>query len=138
MANAKGGAFNGSSNKANRRSDSVRQDLPREWNDAGSVLGADYLDFVSPATAKRESQSGLCLVVDGVAGQMDQLHAIGNGQVPAVVRIAWHALAGLPTTGNEASMSVQRLETCKPNDKADVRQSRHVRPLVGNLNGGER
>lgn len=31
-------------------------------------------------------------VVDGVAARVDRLKAIGNGQVPAVVRKAWHVL----------------------------------------------
>jgi DNA (cytosine-5)-methyltransferase 1 len=30
---------------------------------------------------------------DGVAGWMDRLERIGNGQVPQVVRLAWHLLA---------------------------------------------
>lgn len=33
-------------------------------------------------------------VPDGVASRMDRLKAIGNGQVPAVVRLAWEALRG--------------------------------------------
>jgi len=32
-------------------------------------------------------------VADGVADRMDRLKALGNGQVPAVVRLAWHLLA---------------------------------------------
>ena len=54
---------------------------------------------------------------DGVARRVEsRRRAIGNGQVPAVVALAWRILtAGLPTTGNEASMSVQRLETCMAN-----------------------
>ena len=31
---------------------------------------------------------------DGVADWVDRLHAIGNGQVPAVVRLAWQTLMG--------------------------------------------
>jgi DNA (cytosine-5)-methyltransferase 1 len=31
-------------------------------------------------------------VADGVASAMDRLKAIGNGQVPAVARLAWHTL----------------------------------------------
>jgi len=55
-------------------------------------------------------------VADGVAGQLDRIRCLGNGQVPAVVALAWRILtAGLPMTGNEAGMSVQRLETCMPN-----------------------
>jgi DNA (cytosine-5)-methyltransferase 1 len=31
-------------------------------------------------------------VADGVASRVDRLRCIGNGQVPAVVRLAWHAM----------------------------------------------
>jgi hypothetical protein len=31
-------------------------------------------------------------VAHGVAARVDRLRATGNGQVPAVVRLAWHAL----------------------------------------------
>jgi DNA (cytosine-5)-methyltransferase 1 len=95
MAYAKGESFNGCSGSKDSRGDSNRKDIPGEWNNARTVFGADYLDFVSPAKAKGKSESGLCLVVDGVAGQVDQLRAIGNGQVPAVVRLAWNTLAGV-------------------------------------------
>jgi hypothetical protein len=32
-------------------------------------------------------------VVNGLADDMDRIAAIGNGQVPAVVRLAWKILA---------------------------------------------
>jgi DNA (cytosine-5)-methyltransferase 1 len=31
-------------------------------------------------------------VADGVAARVDRLKAIGNGQVPAVVRLAWNTI----------------------------------------------
>jgi DNA (cytosine-5)-methyltransferase 1 len=34
-------------------------------------------------------------VADGVANRMDRLHALGNGQVPAVVALAWNLLMNL-------------------------------------------
>ena len=37
-------------------------------------------------------------VADGVADRVDRLKAIGNGQVPAVVRLAWNTLAKGETT----------------------------------------
>ena len=37
-------------------------------------------------------ESRLGRVADGVAGRVDRLRALGNGQVPAVVRAAWHLL----------------------------------------------
>jgi len=39
-------------------------------------------------------QPGLVRINDGVADILDRLHAIGNGQVPAVVRLAWNILSG--------------------------------------------
>jgi DNA (cytosine-5)-methyltransferase 1 len=39
-----------------------------------------------------KDQPGLERVADGMANQMDRLKAIGNGQVPAVVRLAWNTL----------------------------------------------
>jgi len=37
---------------------------------------------------------GLCGLADGVADRVERTHAIGNGQVPAVVRLAWETLIG--------------------------------------------
>jgi DNA (cytosine-5)-methyltransferase 1 len=37
-------------------------------------------------------KSDICRVDDGVANQLDRLKAIGNGQVPAVVRAVWEIL----------------------------------------------
>jgi DNA (cytosine-5)-methyltransferase 1 len=39
-------------------------------------------------------QPGLVRDNDGVADVLDRLHAVGNGQVPAVVRLAWETLMG--------------------------------------------
>jgi DNA (cytosine-5)-methyltransferase 1 len=41
------------------------------------------------------SESGIARKVDGVAGVVDRLKATGNGQVPAVVRLAWETLVNL-------------------------------------------
>ena len=38
------------------------------------------------------TEPGLGRVAHGVAARVDRLKAIGNGQVPAVVRLAWHTL----------------------------------------------
>jgi DNA (cytosine-5)-methyltransferase 1 len=38
------------------------------------------------------TESGVCGVDDGVANRVDRIKAIGLGQVPAVVRAAWHFL----------------------------------------------
>jgi DNA (cytosine-5)-methyltransferase 1 len=40
------------------------------------------------------SEPSIQRVADGVANRMDRLRAIGNGQVPAVVRAAWQILGG--------------------------------------------
>lgn len=40
-----------------------------------------------------EIEPGLDRVVDGMAHRVDRLKAIGNGQVPAVVRLAWEVLS---------------------------------------------
>jgi DNA (cytosine-5)-methyltransferase 1 len=39
-------------------------------------------------------ESGLGRVADGVANWMDRLAGIGNGQVPAVVKLAWNTIGG--------------------------------------------
>jgi len=39
-------------------------------------------------------EPGLVRMDDGVASLMDRLKAIGNGQVPAMVRLAWETLTG--------------------------------------------
>lgn len=41
----------------------------------------------------RDASSEIDRVVDGVAGRLDRLGAIGNGQIPAVARAAWKLLA---------------------------------------------
>jgi DNA (cytosine-5)-methyltransferase 1 len=41
--------------------------------------------FGNPSDAPRD--------IDGVANRMDRLKATGNGQVPAVVRLAWETLS---------------------------------------------
>ncbi|MFA9262895.1 MAG: hypothetical protein ACEQSB_06135, partial [Undibacterium sp.] len=41
-----------------------------------------------------ESEPNLAGVADGMARKMDRCAAIGNGQVPAVVALAWRTLIG--------------------------------------------
>ncbi len=83
----------GDTSRANRRGASNRQDIPGGWNNARALFGSDYLDYLSPRTAHGTSQSGLHLVVDGMANYLDQSGALGNGQVPGVVRLAWEILS---------------------------------------------
>lgn len=94
VANAQSAPWQGTPSGQNCRGSKDRGNVSREWNDAGRVFGSDYLDFISPTTAKRFSQSGICLVDNGVAHGVDRLRCLGNGQVPAVVRLAWETLNG--------------------------------------------
>jgi DNA (cytosine-5)-methyltransferase 1 len=77
----------------NNKSYFYKPKLPKEWNDARDLFGADYRDYLLPRTAKRTGQSGFRLVVDGVDNGMDRLKAIGNGQVPQVFKKAWEILS---------------------------------------------
>jgi DNA (cytosine-5)-methyltransferase 1 len=73
---------------------SLRTKRAVEW------AGAETL----ASTSLRTDDAGVCgwwkteprvgRLVDGVASGMDELAAIGNGQVPAVVRLAWKTLMG--------------------------------------------
>jgi DNA (cytosine-5)-methyltransferase 1 len=46
-----------------------------------------------PAKQEGAAESELGRVVDGMAARVDRLKAIGNGQVSAVVRLAWETIA---------------------------------------------
>jgi DNA (cytosine-5)-methyltransferase 1 len=51
-------------------------------------------DAYSQTRVWRDTKPGVCRLVDGMApGLVGRLKAIGNGQVPAVVRCAWDRLA---------------------------------------------
>lgn len=39
------------------------------------------------------AEPGMGRVADGMAYRLDRLHRLGNGQVPEVVRLAWHTLS---------------------------------------------
>ena len=53
------------------------------------------------------SEQGLGRVADGMARDMDRLRVIGNGQVPAVVRLAWRLLAS-----DEAALKASEKASC--------------------------
>jgi len=78
----------------NHRRAEVGNLISKEWNDARELFGADYMGLASPGTAKRKTESGIRLVVDGVASHVEQLAAIGNGQIPQVAALAWRTLNG--------------------------------------------
>lgn len=54
-------------------------------------IGAQHANTSLPGWWSIEPQLGR--VANGVANRVDRLRAIGNGQVPAVVRLAWDTLA---------------------------------------------
>lgn len=85
--------FRRDTSRADSRSACHRQDISGGWNNARALFGSDYLDYLSPRTAHRTSQSGFHLVVDGMGDYLDQSGALGNGQVPGVVRLAWETLS---------------------------------------------
>lgn len=65
------------------------------WQDAQRLPDNQITWRTSPWD---EATPKVCGVDDGVADRLDRMHAIGNGQVPAVVRLAWRILAaGLQT-----------------------------------------
>ncbi len=92
VAYTKSGIVSRGSSKKNSSGYCNGNNLSKEWNNARGLFGEDYMDFILPKTAKGESQSKFCLVVDGMAGQVGQLKAIGNGQVPQVAATAWEIL----------------------------------------------
>ena len=59
-----------------------------------------FMEELEGQGEQRENQgkncvpSYLCRVGNGLAIELDELRAIGNGQVPAVVRLAWETLSG--------------------------------------------
>lgn len=66
-------------------------DLPqREGGGLSSRVHQEDTD--SGRTDWWKNQPGMERVAYGMAGRVDRLKAIGNGQVPAVARLAWNAL----------------------------------------------
>jgi DNA (cytosine-5)-methyltransferase 1 len=59
----------------------------------GCGVDAKVAELQSFKTSIWESDPRNSRVADGMAGRMDRFTAIGNGQVPAVVRLAWNILA---------------------------------------------
>ncbi len=52
----------------------------------------DYIDKIKIDFKKWEIESSICGIVDGVPFGVDRIERIGNGQVPAVVKLAWEIL----------------------------------------------
>jgi DNA (cytosine-5)-methyltransferase 1 len=82
------------------RCDSRRpeESLQRAWKDgeAYDMANSDGLRCTwwdsDPADREDASQSGMGRVVDELAHRVDRIACLGNGQVPAVVRLAWEML----------------------------------------------
>jgi DNA (cytosine-5)-methyltransferase 1 len=67
-----------------------RNFFPRWW---GKLKTARLVDGVPPILdIEPQAKAIIGRVDDGLADQVDRLAAIGNGQVPAVVRLAWNTL----------------------------------------------
>jgi len=68
------------------------------WNfrsrSKGTTMGNIFnnIDKIKINFQDWEIKSGICGIVDGLAFGMDRIARIGNGQVPAVVRLAWEIL----------------------------------------------
>lgn len=62
---------------------------PREWIERAT---RECTDLGIWNTRWWATEPGVHGVADGVAHRVDRLHGIGNGQVPEVVRLAWHLL----------------------------------------------
>lgn len=54
-------------------------------------IGAEYANSIGSSWWKTEPELGR--VANGVANRVDRLRAIGNGQVPAVAKLAWDTIA---------------------------------------------
>ncbi len=61
-----------------------------------NVSGSERLRKLDAENVARQAKSepGMVGVAHGVANRMDRLRAIGNGQIPAVARLAWRTLSG--------------------------------------------
>ena len=71
---------------AKQRQEGRRNDL----QDSGLTFSSD-----DGEEERRETQPSLHRMEDEMAHRVDRLRAIGNGQVPAVARLAWNILRGL-------------------------------------------
>jgi len=60
---------------------------PEQLGRSGGVAGCRAVGWW-------QTEPGLGRVADGVANRVDRLKALGNGQVPAVVELAWRILGG--------------------------------------------
>ena len=75
---------------------------------ACNVWSAETIARLHDAEVKRLLADGLAVrAPDGLAGSLEPIRALGNGQVPAVAALAWRLLTGsLIRKDNEAAMSI--------------------------------
>ena len=75
---------------------------------ACNVWSAEAIARLHDAEVKRLLADGLAVrAPDGLAGAMEPIRALGNGQVPDVAALAWRLLTGsLIRKDNEAAMSI--------------------------------
>lgn len=87
------GTLKGSANMAYPQSGESGKSSEQEGREGsgGRSKEVSWWD-TDPADAEGAFESGMGRVVDGLADRMDRLKALGNGQVPAVVRKAWLSL----------------------------------------------
>ncbi|WP_061216068.1 DNA cytosine methyltransferase [Leptospira santarosai] len=72
-----------------------REEISNPASEFGKWIGTkpDWESNGSPNCSWWETEPTLGRVVDGMAYRVDQLKAIGNGQVPRVVELAWKILS---------------------------------------------
>lgn len=84
------------------RRNTVEQILPAEYPDLGKLFkpdgipsGADVRTFWGRTETERQilGEAPICAMDDGMAGWVDELAALGNGQVPIVAASAWRILS---------------------------------------------
>ena len=64
---------------------------------SGGLAGHAMAQGEEPANRWYECEPGLARLADGMANRTHRLNCSGNGQVPAVVRLAWHLLSDTGT-----------------------------------------
>ena len=69
------------------------------------LWSSSELGRIQDADVKRLLADGLVVrTSDGLAGSMEPVHALGNGQIPAVAAVAWQLLTGSLIPQNEAAL----------------------------------
>lgn len=85
---ARGGCKGQSGNKGPRQ---AMRGWIKSCGENLAAIGTYWWDR-DPADAEGSAESGMGRMAHGLAHRVDRLKALGNGQVPAVVRLAWEIL----------------------------------------------